>query len=100
DVVVGQVIGDAQERLAPGVLVGRVQAQVGAARGLGRAGDGDRGGVVVVAPHRPLPFGAPGGRAPGRGVVADRRAADHLDLQVAATHEAVRAVGEIVGAEG
>ncbi|KAG1534451.1 hypothetical protein G6F50_015557 [Rhizopus delemar] len=55
--------------------------------------------MVVVALDRLLPFSAPGRRALGRGVVADRRAADDLDLQVAAAHEPERPVVEVVGAE-
>ncbi|MNV19948.1 hypothetical protein D3C71_1108300 [compost metagenome] len=55
--------------------------------------------MVVVTLDGLLPVGAPGGRAFGRGMKADGRAADHLDLQIAAADKAQRPVVEVVGAE-
>src|ERR1700722_6744811 len=55
--------------------------------------------MVVVARDSLLPSAAPCWRAVRRGVEADRRATGYLDLDIAATNKAERAVVEIIGVE-
>jgi hypothetical protein len=99
DVVFLPVEGHAQQRLAVGIAVGRIQIEVVATVGLVRAVGVHRHLVGVVIGGRAFPLAAPGRRAGRVRGAGNRPAAGLVDPHRRAADEAVRAVVEVVGVE-